>query len=259
MYFLEAWVVRAYAIVLAAVLLCREDVSLLVCFVALYAILRGGRERVRVGWMTALCCLAYFAVVKRYFMDSPDLLNSGPGSYGFAYYYADLIPNGDGARGIALTLLTNPGFVLRNILTRPKFEYAATLLVPLGLLPLAARPGRTMSSTERSSACWRASPRSTRIAFQYSTLFLPLAFAVAVIALEQVPDWRIVVAHGLEGAKLRRALLAFALTASALVSWKSVRRPPPRLLRGLHPHRPRARPPRATVRVGGRGDGADPA
>ncbi len=219
-YFLERGSYRAYAIMLAAVLLCREDVSLLVCFVALYAILRGGRERVRVGWMTALCCLAYFAVVKRYFMDSSDLLNSGPGSYGFAYYYADLIPNGNGARGIALTLLTNPGFVLRNILTRPKFEYAATLLVPLGFLPLAARPARTMLIYGAIFCLLASKPAVYSIAFQYSTLFLPLAFAVAVIALEQVPDWRIVVAHGLDAAKLRRALLAFALTASALVSWK---------------------------------------
>jgi hypothetical protein len=41
-----------------------------------------------------------------------------------------------------------------------------------------------------------------------------------VIALEQVPAWRIAIAYGLDAAKLRRALLAFALTASALVSWK---------------------------------------
>jgi uncharacterized membrane protein len=219
-YFLEGGSYVAYAAVLAAALLCREDISLLVCFVALYAILRGGRETTRVGWITALVCVAYFVVVKRYFMDSPDLLNSGPASYGFAYYYADLIPNGDGAKGIAVSVLTNPGFVLRNVLARPKLEFIAGLLLPLALLPLAARPGRTMLLYGAIFCLLASKPAVYSNAFQYSTIVLPLAFVAAVMALEQVPSWRLVVANGLEGATLQRALLAFALTASALVSWK---------------------------------------
>ena len=44
-YFLERGSYRAFALILAAALLCREDVALLVSFVALYAILRGGNDR----------------------------------------------------------------------------------------------------------------------------------------------------------------------------------------------------------------------
>jgi uncharacterized membrane protein len=219
-YLLERGFYRAYAALLVPVLLCREDVSLLVCFVALYAILRGGRQRVRAGWVTILASATYFVVVKRCFMDSPDLLNSGPASYGFAYYYADLIPNGNGAKGIAVSLLTNPGFVLRNVLVRPKLEFAAELLLPLGLLPLAARPARTMLIYGAIFCLLASKPAVYSIAFQYSTVILPLAFVAAVIALEQLPDWRIVAAHGLDAARLRRALIALSLTASALVSWK---------------------------------------
>jgi uncharacterized membrane protein len=217
---LERGAYRAYAVLLVPTLLCREDVALLVCFVSLYAILHGGRERVRAGWLTALACLAYFVVVKRFFMDSPDLLNSGPGSYGFSYYYADLIPNGNGGKGLAVSLLTNPGFVLRNVLSRPKFEFAAALLLPLALLPLAARPARVMLAYGAIFCLLASKPAVYSIAFQYSTVALPLAFAAAVIALEQVPRWRLVVAQGLDAPRLQRALLAFALTASALVSWK---------------------------------------
>jgi hypothetical protein len=206
--------------VLAIALLCREDVALVVCFVGLYGILRGGRDRARAGWVTAIACLAYFVVVKRFFMDSPDLLNSGPASYGFAYYYADLIPNGNGAEGLAVSLLTNPGFVLRNVLVRPKLEFAAALLLPLGLLPLLARPARTMLVYGALFCLLASKPAVYSIAFQYSTVFLPLAFAAAVLALEQLPGWRVVVTLGLDPAKLRRALLAFALAASALISWK---------------------------------------
>jgi uncharacterized membrane protein len=219
-YFLERGWYRAYALLLVPVLLCREDVALLLCFIALYAILRGGRERVRAGWTTALVSVAYFVVVKRFFMDSPELLNTGPGSYGFAYYYADLIPNGNGSTGLAVTLLTNPGFVLRSILVMPKLEYAAALLLPLTLLPLAARPARTMLIYGAIFCLLASKPAVYSIAFQYSTVVLPLAFAAAIIALEQMPGWRLVVAYGLEAARVRRALFAFALTASALVSWK---------------------------------------
>jgi uncharacterized membrane protein len=219
-YFLERGSYRAYALMLVPALLCREDVALLVCFVALYALLRGGRERVRAGWMTALVSVAYFVVVKRFFMDSSDLLNSGPGSYGFAYYYADLIPNDNGGKGLAVSLLTNPGFVLCNVLVKPKLEFVAALLVPLALLPLAARPARTMLVYGAIFCLLASKPAVYSIAFQYSSLVLPLAFAAAIIALEQVPRWRLVVAHGLDAARVRRALFVFALTASALVSWK---------------------------------------
>jgi uncharacterized membrane protein len=219
-YFLERGSYRAYALMLVPVLLCREDVALLMCFVALYALLRGGRERVRAGWMTALVSVTYFVVVKRFFMDSSDLLNSGPGSYGFAYYYADLIPNDNGGKGLAISLLTNPGFVLCNVLVKPKLEFVAALLVPLALLPLAARPARTMLVYGAIFCLLASKPAVYSIAFQYSSLVLPLAFAAAIIALEQVPRWRLVVAHGLDAARVRRALFVFALTASALVSWK---------------------------------------
>jgi len=219
-YLLERGSYRAFALVLAAALLCREDVALVVFFVALYAILRSGKERVRVGWMTMLACVAYFVVVKRFFMDSPDLLNSGPGTYGFSYYYADLIPNGNGGKGLAVSLLTNPGFVLRNVLVRPKIEFVATLLVPLALLPLAARPARAMLVYGAIFCLLASKPAVYSIAFQYSTIVLPLAFATAILALEQVPRWRIVEAYRLDAPRLRRALFAFALTASALVSWK---------------------------------------
>jgi uncharacterized membrane protein len=219
-YFLERGSYRAYALLLVPVLLCREDVALLLCFVGLYAILRGGRESVRAGWMTALLGLVYFVVVKRFFMDSHELLNSGPGSYGFAYYYADLIPNGNGSTGLAVSLLTNPGFVLRSILVMAKLEYAAALLLPLALLPLAARPARVMMIYGAIFCLLASKPAVYSIAFQYSIVVLPLAFAAAVIALEQVPRWRVVVAYRLDAARIRGGLFAFALTASALISWK---------------------------------------
>jgi hypothetical protein len=58
------------------------------------------------------------------------------------------------------------------------------------------------------------------IGFQYSCTLLPLAFPVAAIGLEQLGRSRIVASYALDPARLRRAALAFAIVASALVSWK---------------------------------------
>ena len=205
--------------------------------------------------MTALASVTYFVVVKRFFMDSSDLLNSGPGSYGFAYYYADLIPNGNGAQGprrlaADQSRASSSGASSR----RPKFEYARRCSCLSPSLPLAARPARTMLVYGAIFCLLASKPAVYSIAFQYSSVVLPLAFAVAIIALEQVPRWRVVVALGLDATKVRRSLFAFALTASALVSWKlGALRPRSRLLRGLRSHRPRPRRGRErAVRVGAR-------
>jgi uncharacterized membrane protein len=220
LYFLERRATRAYAIVLAASLLCREDVSLVLWFVAAYAILRREPYYLRVGWLTALASTVYFVVVKNVFMDSTNLLNSGPASYGFSYYYSDLLPNGHGFQGLVLTLLTNPVFVLRNVIGVPKLQYVAILLLPLGFLPLWARPGRTLL-IYGAIFCLLASRAAVySIAFQYSSVVLPLAFPAAIMALEELPRWRVVGAWGLSPAKLRRALATFAFVASALVSWR---------------------------------------
>src|SRR6185437_4068343 len=56
--------------------------------------------------------------------------------------------------------------------------------------------------------------------FQYSSLLIPIAFALTPSALRQVEEGRFVRAAGLDGARYWRALLAAAFAASLLVSWK---------------------------------------
>lgn len=230
LYFLQREQYRRYALVLGLTLLCREDLALLVGFVGAYAVLRGGRKSFRAGWMTALAGLVYFTVVKRRFMDSPDLFNTGQGSYGFSYYYADLIPSGNGVAGMATSLLTNPAFVLKTVLAAPKVEYVAILLLPLAGLPLLARTARVTLAYGLAFCLLASKPAVYSIGFQYSCVLLPLAFPVAAIALRQAAAWPIVTAQtsggvapfrfALDPARLRRALLAFMLVASALCSWR---------------------------------------
>ena len=44
----------------------------------------------------------------------------------------------------ALTFLTNPAFVVQLVLSEAKIRYVLLLLLPLGFLPLLAKPGRVM-------------------------------------------------------------------------------------------------------------------
>jgi uncharacterized membrane protein len=56
--------------------------------------------------------------------------------------------------------------------------------------------------------------------FQYSSVLLPVAFALTPDALRQIADGRVANALHLDGPRLSRALVPALLVASALTSWK---------------------------------------
>jgi hypothetical protein len=116
LWFLETGRTKSYWALILPTLLVREDVTILLCFVGLYAILTRKPGWARLGWVTILISITYFVVVKRFFMTSIDPLNGGPDSYGFAYYYEDLIPNKNGVGGLLVSLFSNPIFVLKTVL-----------------------------------------------------------------------------------------------------------------------------------------------
>lgn len=221
LYLLEKGAWRAYWLVLAAALFVREDVALLMCFVGAYAIAARRPRWTRLGWITIAVSLSYFAIVKHLFMTSSDILNAGGSdSYSFAYYYDDLIPNHNGVSGILISLLTNPIFVGRTMLTEPKILYLLTLFLPLAFLPCLARPGRMMLiwGLIFSLLASRAPVYSAH--FQYSSFLIPILFAVLPAALCRIETGARVRGIGMNGARLSRALLLAAFAASLLVSWK---------------------------------------
>jgi uncharacterized protein (TIRG00374 family) len=224
LYFLEIGAYKRYYLTLIPALLCREDVALLMCFVGAYAIYqqraghRPGLERL--GWVTIVVSLVYFAIVKRFFMTSADIFMSGKDSYSFAYYYDDLIPNHNGVAGILLSLVTNPMFVLRTMLTEAKLLYLLTLFLPLGFLPFLARPGRVMLLYGMLFCLLASRSAVFSVHFQYSSVITPIAFALVPVVLKRVQDGDLGAALGLDGRRLSGALLAGALAASLLVSWK---------------------------------------
>lgn len=220
LYFLERGSLRAYFLMLIPTLLLREDVPLLLCFVGLYAILSRRPGYARVGWVTIILCGIYFVVVKRFIMPSPEIFMSGKEALSFAYYYEELIPNKNGVTGLVISVLSNPAFVLKHVFSEPKVRYLLTLFLPLLFLPFLARTGRVML-VYGLLFCFLASRTAVfSPAFQYSSVILPIAFALVPQALRRIEDGHAPAALGLDGPRLSRALLGAALVSSLLVSWK---------------------------------------
>jgi uncharacterized membrane protein len=220
LYFLEAGHKKLYWFFLLPTLLVREDIAILMCFVGGYAVLSRRPGWARIGWATALVSTVYFIVVKRFFMTSTDVFMSGPNSYSFAYYYDDLIPNHNGIAGMLMSLFSNPVFVLKTMLAEPKILFVFTLFVPLAFLPFLARPGRFMLSWGLAFCLLATRSAVYSIHFQYACIIIPVAFALVPEALKQVEDGPFVRAHGLDGPRFQRSLLAAAFVMSLLTSWK---------------------------------------
>jgi Predicted membrane protein (DUF2079) len=163
---------------------------------------------------------AYFVIVKKFFMPSDDILNGGAQSYSYAYYYEELITHGKGMRDLVLSLLTNPVFLLEHSFSEAKVQYLLLLFMPLGFLPLLAKPGRVMLIYGLLFCLLATRAAVFSVHFQYSSILLPVAFALAPEALRQRADGVVAASLGLHRQRLTRGVLAGCLVAGVLISWK---------------------------------------
>lgn len=220
LYFYESGRHTLYWAALPVLLLCREDIPLLMCFVGLYAILDRRPGKTRIGWITIAVSLVYFAIVKLFFMTSAGIFMSGKDAYSYAYYYAALIPNRNGLGGFLVSLITNPVFALRTALEEPKIIFLLQLFLPLCFLPFLAKPGRWMLGFGLIFCLLASRTAVYSIHFQYSATIIPVAFAMTPVALLRIEGSSRVASLGLDGRRLARALLAAAAVSSVLISWK---------------------------------------
>ena len=220
LYFLEAGVAWGYLAMLPLCLLVREDAALVMCFVGAHALLTRRRGNARLGWITIVVSVAYFALVKKFFMTSSDVFMGGKDSYSFAYYYRDLIPEGSGLSGFVTSLVINPVFAIQFALQEEKVHFLLTLFVPYALLPLCAKPGRILMLYGAVFLLLATREPVFSPYFQYSVVMLPFLAALTPVAIRRLeqgrtPDWL-----GVSRRQLRAALLGLVLVCSALVSWK---------------------------------------
>lgn len=219
-YFAETERWKGYWLVIIPALLTREDVSLLLCCWSLYLLMCGRRDAARMGVLTILVSLVYFVVVKRFLMTSSDILSGGKDSYGFAYYYEDLIPNHNGVPGMLLSILANPSFALKTITLEPKLEYVLLLFLPMLFLPFVARPGRVALIYGLLFTLLATRSAVYQIHFQYSCILIPFVFALTPLALARIRETSFAWGSGVDGRRLARALIPGCLVATLIISWK---------------------------------------
>jgi uncharacterized membrane protein len=170
------WILAALAFVVA--ITCREDISVGLALFGVYLILSGHRPRA--GGIIAACSVVYFVVMRFYIMPS-----FGPSW--FSDIFKDLYPVPDGPSsysGVMQTLMTNPAYVFKTLLTGDKLRYFLQIVTPIAFLPLrrirllpALVPGTifTLLSTDYGP--------TIDIGFQYSGHFVPYIFTASAVAL----------------------------------------------------------------------------
>lgn len=219
-YCLETGKIRAYWVFLALFLLCREDMSILSCFVAFYAIL--SRKAVRVGLITIGVAIVYFAFLKIFVMPDPSLLmSSSSGAYSYSGYYRALIPHGgEGAAGMLISLLTNPFFVIRHVFSPEKLTFLALLYLPVMWVPVFARRGKVMMLYGLAFMLLASKDAVYSVHFQYPSVLYPVIFMLAPLGLSRLDrSWKVNWLK-LDTSRLVTALTAAMVVASLAISFK---------------------------------------
>ena len=169
-------------------LLVREDASLLLAGVGVYALLDTPHRRRAL--LTISIALAYLAFVKLAIMPDSDLLmRNSDHNYTYANRYLGLVHEGGGARDALATLLTNPGFVLGHVVTTRKVVVALAYLAPLGLLPLASGRKLLLAVYGVAFLFLASNPNIYFPLFHYSTMLYPALFAATPEGIARARDW----------------------------------------------------------------------
>ncbi|HET6332196.1 MAG TPA: DUF2079 domain-containing protein [Polyangiales bacterium] len=170
---------RRITVAVLSVVICslREDAPFGLIATGLFLIATGYWPRL--GAALTFFSAVWFVIVKFAIMPL-----AGP--WWFSDIYRDLFAPGEKGYGsVVRTILVNPSYFLKTLLTEPKLIYALHMLAPLALLPLRrpalwllAIPGFVVTLMTTSYA------PTTSISFQYTTHFIPFLFAAAVLAIE---------------------------------------------------------------------------
>ncbi|HJL14575.1 MAG TPA: DUF2079 domain-containing protein [Sandaracinaceae bacterium LLY-WYZ-13_1] len=183
-YLLERRYWRRYAVALALLLLCREDMAIAASCLGLYAIV--GEKQTRAGLVTIAVSAVWLAFVKLVAMPDPALLmENSEEAYEYGSYFRDLSPHGGGVAGIASTVFTNPSFMLSHLLREDRLLYVLQLLVPLAFLPLMNTGKRWVLLGYGMIFVLLASREAVfTLGFHYASTALPALFVLAAAGVD---------------------------------------------------------------------------
>jgi len=217
--FFDARRMKLFALFFVLALSCREDIPVGFAILGLALLVSGHRQRA--GAVIFAVSAAYFVAIRFFIMPAF-------GTWGHADPYKGLFPEGVPTfGGVILTMLSNPVFTVKTMITSDKLRYLLQIVLPLAFLPLrrwrlavSLAPGIifTVLTTD-------AGPMLD-IGFHYSAHFIPYIFPAAVLALVALERET----EGLgpaEGRVRRRAAVATLIVATILTTanWGAI---PPR-------------------------------
>jgi len=170
----------------------KEELAIVVVILGLVTLMSGNRRR---GFQLAAVGVATYVILQHVVIP-----HFAGGVHSYAWYYADLIPSGEGPLGLVKTVLLNPVFALDFMLREPKLLFVFQLFAPLAFLSFFTIRGAVLISYGLAATLLATRPPLHQIGFQYALTLLALAFVGALLTLHERPAaWR------------RRALIAAVL------------------------------------------------
>lgn len=203
---------------LALMLMTREDMPLLACFIGAYAILR---RRHAVGFAIVGISLAYLAVVKMMIMPDSGLLMDSKETTSFAHFFKDMIPHRDeGLKGFAITAITSPTFALNVLLREGRVFFGLVLFLPLLFMPLLAPRKRFMMLYGLAFLGLATRKYVYDLHFQYSSVLFPVLLAATPDGVVRFTKSKIHDAFNLDRSRITATVMATMAFAMVLTTAK---------------------------------------
>ena len=185
---------RPFWVAIVLLLSVKEEMAIVVFLLGLVTLMTGNRRQ-GLG-LVAVGAAAY--VILQHLV----IPHFAGGAHSYSWYYSDMIPSGEGPRGLLTTALINPLFTLKFALAQPKALYVFQLFAPLAMMPFFTARGAVLVSYGLAATLLASRPPLHQIGFQYALTLLALGFVGALLAL-----------HRFSGDGRRRALTAAVLLA----------------------------------------------
>lgn len=203
--FLAAWALaagRRWTAVAAVLLLLsvKEDMSILVALLGVLDVVSGRRRR---GALLVAAGVAAYLLLQHGVIP-----HFAGGAHSYSWYYEELIPAGEGPRGLVTTVATQPLAVMRFVATPERALYLMQMLAPFGFALLLGPAGWILTSYGLAISLLASRAPLHQIGFQYALVTVAPAAVATVCVLGRLP------------AERRRRALAAALVLASLCSYQ---------------------------------------
>jgi uncharacterized membrane protein len=177
-WWLQRW--APFWISIALLLSVKEELSIIVVLLGIVTMIGGNHRQ---GFQIMAAGAVAYVVLQHLVIP-----HFAGGAHSYSWYYSDIIPSGEGPRGLVTTLLLNPLFAIKFILTQPKALYVFQLFAPLAFLPFLTARGAILVSYGLAATLLASRPPLHEIGFQYALTLLALGFVGALLALRRFSE-----------------------------------------------------------------------